>query len=279
MSTIPTALLEQSIALYASGLSTIKVASITGIGRGGLNAQLKKRGLIRSNKINSRKYTVQHDYFNKIDNERKAYWLGFLYADGYITRNRKQKFVGVTQHEKDLKHIEQFRTDLSATYSIGHYISTGYGVESPYCRLLMTSDQMFDDLQSKGVLLRKSLILTFPNENIVSASLIHHFIRGYFDGDGSFSKSSDGGFQVNILGTKEFLQRLAHYIGFPDAYMSQRHKNDKNNWGIEIGGRLHVITIGDYMYKDATIYLERKHKRYMTLINYQRKPVRNQYSK
>ena len=42
--------------------------------------------------MNKYKYRYDIDYFNLIDNAEKAYWLGFLYADGSVTEIKKKKF-------------------------------------------------------------------------------------------------------------------------------------------------------------------------------------------
>lgn len=254
--------LEESILLYISGLSTIKVRKITGITISVLAGHLKKRGLTRSNKQNSRKYHVNHDFFEKIDDEHKAYWLGMLHADGFVSARKNQKCIGLSLHVNDKHHVEKFRDTLNSNYDIKTYTTkTAYGLTT-YSRLLMTSEKMFSDLLSHGVIEQKSLVLKFPN---ISPDLRHHFIRGYFDGDGSFSKSHDG-YKFNMCGTKEFLNDLSLQIGFPNRKLSRRYKKRKtNNYYLEIGGRLQVIAIGDYMYRDATVYLKRKHQRYMNL--------------
>lgn len=146
----------------------------------------------------------------------------------------------------------------------------------------MTSDQMFDDLFKKGVILHKSLVLTFPSQDIVPAHLTHHFIRGYFDGDGSFSKTNkpNSPYTIKICGTKEFLNGLSNHINYPNRLLNRRHKEKtNNNYSIEIGGRQQVMAIGKYMYENATVYMERKHERYIETTQYKRQPVRNQYSK
>ena len=254
--------LEESIKLYQTGIPMLKVCSTTGISFSTLQRHLQQRGLSRSNKQNSRKYQVDHSYFNIIDSEDKAYWLGFLYADGYVSKRTKQKLTGCAIHEDDSPHLEKLKQSLKATYPIKHYISISYGVRSPYARLLITSDQLFDDLVKLGVVEHKSLVLQFPNQDQVPIRLANHFIRGYFDGDGSFSKSHDG-YTVKICGTKEFLNTLSEHIGFPNRNLTQRKKNGKNNYCLEIGGRLQVTIIGDYMYQNATIWMGRKHKRYL----------------
>jgi hypothetical protein len=255
-------LLEKSIDLYQSGLSTIKVREITGIGLFKLTTNLKKRGLIRSNKINSRKYNVNHNFFNKIDNEHKAYWLGFIYADGYVSKKTKtEKKVGISLNTKDIEHLETFKKHINSTYPIKIYKSKSFGgVEIKYCRLLMSSDQLFDNLVAKGAFEKKTLILKFPDESIVPKELQNHFIRGYFDGDGSFKKNNNF-YAFNLCGTKEFLIKCQEILG-KQTKLEKRHKDNKNNYSFSIGGRLQVKKIGDYLYRSATVCLERKYNRY-----------------
>jgi hypothetical protein len=255
-------LLEKSIDLYKSGLSSIKVIEITGIGIGKLATSLKKRGLTRSNKINSRKYNVNHDFFNKIDNEYKAYWLGFIYADGYISKRKEtEKKLGIALGIKDICHLETFKKHINATYPINIYKSKSFGgVEIEYCRLLMSSGQLFDNLVAKGVFEKKTFILKFPDESIVPKELQNHFIRGYFDGDGSFKKNNNF-YAFDLCGTKEFLLKCQEILG-KQAKLQKRHKDDKNNFSFSIGGRRQAKKAGDYLYENATVYLDRKYTRY-----------------
>ena len=262
-------LLDQSIELYKSGLSTLKVAKQTGIQLGVLTRRLNKLGIIRNNSINSRKFDANHNFFKHIDTEEKAYWLGFIYADGYITTNKgKGKSLGISLNRKDEQHLEIFRNQIEATYPIKHYINNAWGVKVKYCRLLMRSDQLFDDLKNKGAVERKSLILKFPEQDTIPVNLLHHFLRGYFDGDGSFAKhSKEIEYTFKLCGTKEFLNSFSEHINFPNRNLSKRKKDKKNNWCLEIGGRLQVVSIGDYLYKDANVYLNRKYQRYLKLKN------------
>jgi len=255
-------LLEKSIDLYQTGLSTIKVREITGVGFCKLTTNLKKRGLTRSNKINSRRYDVDHNFFNKIDNEHKAYWLGFIYADGYVSKKTKtEKKLGISLSTKDINHLETFKKHINATYPINIYKSESFGeVEIEYCRLLMSSDQLFDDLVSKGVFEKKTLILKFPDKSIVPKKLQNHFVRGYFDGDGSFKKNNNF-YAFNLCGTKEFLLTCQEILG-KQTKLEKRHKDNKNNYSFSIGGRKQAKKAGDYLYKNATVYLERKYIRY-----------------
>ena len=79
---------------YQDGLSMDNVASKYSINRKTVAAALKRNNIqARSNKINSRKYIHDFNYFETIDTEEKAYWLGFIYADGYISIRKGKDFT------------------------------------------------------------------------------------------------------------------------------------------------------------------------------------------
>lgn len=259
--------MEEAIKLYEQGLSALKVAEMTGVKVGTLYKYLKKRGVTRSNKENSRRYDVDHDFFEVIDTEEKAYWLGFLYADGYITRNGSSKHVGLSLGLKDKGHVERFKAAVKATYEVKEIEGNSYGKKIMYARLIIISDKMFDDLKSKGVVERKSLILTFPDSDILPKELEQHFIRGYFDGDGSWSYTGkrDDTYRFKLQGTSEFLDGVHQRLNPWDSTVGKRWPDDKNSFSYEFGAVDEMIATGEYMYRDATIYLERKYKRYCTI--------------
>ena len=262
------ALLKKSIALYQDGMPGHKIVKLTGVGKTTLYKNLREFGITRSNKQNSRRYEIDHTFFGTINTEQKAYWLGFIYADGYIQRPATNSYrVGIAIKDTDIDQLERFKSDTNATYPIHHYVANSYGEEAPYVRIIISSDQMFHDLQTKGAVERKSLVLTFPGTNIVPQHLTHHFIRGYFDGDGSFAKSGDGFYTHKVCGTQEFLTKMCDQIGHPGASLYQRRKNGRNNWATSIGGRRQVLAIAEWMYRDATVFMPRKHKRYLQMKN------------
>ena len=73
---------------YLKGISTCKLAEMFGHTHKYYLYAFNKYNLpVRSNKINSRKYNLNQNYFENIDSHEKAYWLGFIYVDGYIRKN------------------------------------------------------------------------------------------------------------------------------------------------------------------------------------------------
>jgi len=222
----------------------------------------------RSLKMMCTKYRVNHNYFNKVDSSEKAYWLGFIYADGYVTSDHK---VGIALGIKDREHLEKFRSAVKSTHPIKVYTSShGYADNTQYARILFSSEQMTSDLIKLGCFEHKSLILTFPTEEQVPTDFLRDFVRGYIDGDGSIT--SGGKYQplvIRVCGTFELLTGLKNYFNtllFP-AYVSdkfeKRHKDSKNNYSLSISSKTKALAILDELYNDASVYLDRKYTTYI----------------
>ena len=103
----------------------------------------------------------------------------------------------------------------------------------------LTSDKMFNDLIKQGCIPNKSLVLTFPNKYQVPENLINHFIRGYFDGDGSINygirekysirkKQNIKRLNVNaqFIGTKEMLTVINNCVNFNRLEKEKRHDSN-----------------------------------------------------
>lgn len=194
--------------MYQGGLSTVKISKATGLSIGAVSYRLQKAGVkMRSNKENSRRYFVNHDYFEVIDTEEKAYWLGLMYADGHVVSSYPK--VGISLHIQDKHHLEKFIKCLDSNYPVNLYsATTSYG-HTEYARIIITSEKMHKDLQRHGVLKHKSNILKFPTT--VPNHLLRHFMRGYIDGDGCISKGNDW-FYLGFVSTPEFIEGAVSFL-------------------------------------------------------------------
>lgn len=244
-------------------MSTIKIAKIYNVNQSVVNYFLKSLNYnLRSNKENSQIYSINSNFFEKINNENNAYWLGFMFADGYVS---KENHVGLSLSIVDKSHLEKFKKDLETNYPINIYKrNTDFG-EVEYCRLFFRNDKMRKDLIDIGCVEHKSLILKFPNLN---RNLTKHFIRGYLDGDGTIGiYSNRKTIRVRFAGTKEFLEGIAIFIkeelNLDYSCIRKEKRNEKNNYSLEYGGRLKVKKLLDFLYKDTNIYLERKYNKYL----------------
>ena len=154
---------------------------------------------------------VNENYFEKIDSEEKAYFLGFIYADGSVSSKGYTLVLGLA--EKDGYIVEKFAECLETDYKVRHYIqNTTYKDNFEECRITISNKKIKEDLNKLGVFPGKTLKCSFPTSNQVPDNLIHHFIRGFFDGDGSIKRINTNrgylDFTFDIIGTKEMLTGL-----------------------------------------------------------------------
>ena len=239
--------------------SVKELSKMTGIGQERIMSILKIKK-VKLRPLGSHKgyyEKINHNYFKVIDDEHKAYWLGFLYADGY--NNEKFYQVEITLKDEDKYILEELKKDCESIYDIKYKEVNLNGKIFPCNRLTLYSKEISQDLKKLGCMQKKSLIIKFPTEEQVPNSLIHHFMRGYFDGNGCISGNN---FMLNS--TKDFL----------DEYIKRlRNNTDISKAGyFSIDGQGHrwshaskrdLQKIFNYLYKDATIYLHRKHNKFV----------------
>lgn len=202
------------------------------------------------------KYSFNENYFETIDSEEKAYWLGFLYADGYVVNNDvdKQYRVCLTLNENDKGHVELFKECLESNNSIRTVCTKLNDKEYFSSQFYIYSKKMVNDLYNNGCVQNKSLILKPP---VIIDNLVGHFIRGYFDGDGSiyYDKKRDR-YVFSILGTNEVLLWICNKIGIGKHIRNA--KKDSLCKEMRVNKKADLIKIYDYVFKDSSIYLERK---------------------
>ena len=237
---------------------------------------LKKQNIaIRSHREASLKYSCNENFFDVIDTEEKAYWLGFMYADGYVTSSSlySNGSVGLSLSVKDIEHIKRFKNDIQYDGNIKIYTTnkSSYKEGTQYCRVLINSPKLYQGAVKQGVVEHKTNILLEPD---IAQHLIVHFIRGYFDGDGCIARTqrSKGclSFAVKILGTDNILNYINDFI---EEHLHKRvqkyykRKPDQIVSSLELGGNKDARKFLDVLYKNATVYLNRKYERYIELCN------------
>lgn len=244
---------EKALEEYLSTNQTIReICSKYGICRSFMAGFCTGRGI----DIYSRKSHSNSTIFDSIDTEEKAYWLGFLYADGSVHKYKSSYSVELGLAAVDLHHIEKFKKFIGTDNKICFREPT-----NSY-RLAIGSRLIVEDLISKGCTINKSLTLTFPDYSIVPKELMRHFIRGYFDGDGCISiETQKHGLRkwVSVIGTFEFLSGMLN-----EAEITRPVIKDKRHTKVYYVQfrKDEGLKFLDYMYKDATIYLDRKYEKY-----------------
>lgn len=242
---------------YLAGDSTVKLSQRYNIHYSSIRNFLIKNGVkLRSNRDNSRRYAVDHGIFSVIDTEEKAYWLGFLYADGYVSSVGGKK-VGLSLSTTDMKHLEKFKAFIGAENPICVYHSSGYG-NGEYGRIIIASDKMYDDLVGHGVLEHKSNILEFPTW--LNDDLKRHFLRGYIDGDGCITKNGNS-YAVKICGTHDFHNGVIEYLKEAGVFKYGRTEKRRSNCEVLSLNMFGETAYGviKLLYTDEHIALDRKY--------------------
>lgn len=212
---------------------------------------------------NKHKYFANYNIFERIDNEEKAYWLGFLAADGCNYQRDINASVVINIHRKDREHLEKFKNFMNSNANIIDHIQTeGFSNNTPMSKIILNSKKMSQDLEKLGIVPRKSLILKPP---LIDSKYYMPFILGYFDGDGSIYKTSENKiWGISFEGTKEILEWIKENLEW-DTTLSKRYQDDKNNYCIRCGGVRKPYTLLNKMYNSCNIHLDRKYKLYKEL--------------
>lgn len=248
-------------------ISLTKMAAREHTTRQTLAKYFKDLGIEVVNKQNVTKF--DEHIFDEIDTEEKAYWLGFLFADGGLSshpENGKARYeIELSLKNSDKEHLHKFNKFMKC---IKDNVKTSKvkagGKEYARCRWRITNKHLWETLNNYGCTPQKSLTLEFPEELIFSdKSLIRHFIRGYFDGDGCLTRYVSAHTvtpHVTILGTPEFLHKLESYIPVNIKYRHDK-RHTEHTLMMEFN-KEEGIKFLNYIYFDSNIYLDRKYKLY-----------------
>ena len=262
-------LTKEIVELYLKGNGAPTIALHLNIKIGKVYWVLKQNKVpLRSHKLkNTKQRTCNEQFFSQIDTQEKAYIVGLIAADGAILKTQQaSSIIKLDLHSKDMDILYKIKEVIQYTGPIKFYKSkTSYG-EGEIARLLLISDTLVQDLSLIGISERKSHtlgnILKF-----IPLSLQVHYIRGYFDGDGSW-KGNREDIAWSIMGTENTCLGIANLmteLGIVKIIpkLQKRHEYDVVKT-LEYGGRKQCKRIGNWMYKDATIFLDRKFDKYKT---------------
>lgn len=248
--------------LYLKYGNQNKVAEELGCNSKTVGAWMKKFGIKTVGSQGARKHSYNEKFFEKIDTEEKAYWLGFIYADGcvYESTDKKSYRLQINLKLSDYKTLEDFQKTIGSNYKIQEKQINN----SMACLLKINSTKMCKDLMSLGVFPRKSLKLNFPSKEVIPVELQSHFIRGYFDGDGSIYKiKGKQHFTIDICSNESFLQDIEKILldkGMEKFNYSKHAKSKAIS--LRTSKDKNVIDFYKYIYKNATVFLKRKKNKY-----------------
>lgn len=253
------------IKLYNSGEKCEDIGKKYNVNRQTIINLLVKNGIKIRKRKDYNKYPCDDSFFEKINTEAKAYFLGLMYADGNVSKG-KQTNVRLTLQERDKHILETFKKYLNYECPL-HFGKTKNLNRQNRWTLYLCNRKVKDDLIKLGCVPAKSLILKFPTEKQVPERLLNHFIRGYFDGDGCISLAGTPTF--SILSTKNIADQINLIIDKNTNIGIKNLETHPNNINMQyrIGGKKQIEKVYNYLYNNASIYLNRKFDKFQQLFN------------
>ena len=214
----------------------------------------------------NRKYNLDTGWFDVINTQEKAYVFGFICADGSISPNRRSVRIEIADYDEEIlikmAKVSHNTSPIKESKSkdrkekekkLGHW----------YKNLHWNSIKIVKSLEEKGIVCNKSLVLKFPN--CISEELMPHFIRGYFDGDGSLCRSGNG-INIKITSSCYFNIELEKIFNSFNWKTTLNYTENGITTNLCINYQDDVKAFLEWIYKDASIYLERKHNRYLEFL-------------
>lgn len=229
---------------------------LKGRSKAAIDLKINRLGLSKS------KYTYNHDFFENIDTEEKAYWLGFMYADGCVNMQKNNSAeVCIKLYAGDSNHLKKFNKSLKGNIPVNFDERVcSFNNKIQYsCSIRCYSIKMAKDLISHGCTPHKTFTIDMPK---MDATLIHHFIRGFFDGDGCICTVSNERKTLGInfcSASQQFLSeiRTVLFRNGINSYITD--EKDKTTYRLYVKGLKNVDNMWNYMFNDASIYLDRKY--------------------
>lgn len=259
--------------LYLHGMSSVVIGQKYGVSYKTILKILHELDVCVDQKRFVRKYTLNEYYFDIIDTPNKAYILGFLWADGHNDVDKSTVTISLQEEDRDI--LEIIRKELNSSKPLEFIDNSnkndyGYHYKNQY-RLSFFSKHLCLSLEKIGMIKNKSLLLTFP---IIPTHLYSHFIRGYFDGDGSIYENikndNNHAITVTITSTISFCDSIKKICKEilkinPHIYDASCHNGITKVF--TISGRNVAKVFLDWIYCDANMYLKRKYIRYLNYYN------------
>lgn len=245
---------------YQNGLNCTELAQKYRISPSAIFQFLKRKGIkLKTQSELQRKYSLNENYFDVIDTEEKAYFLGLLFADGYVHHKSHQIVLSLQKQDSDI--VRTFQKALNSSRPLLNIKPTN-GKEQ--IRLVVQSAKMVKTLNSLGCFQGKSFLIQFPT---IPKELEKHFIRGYFDGDGSIGINKSQfkpRLRVSICGNKKFLNELKRIL--PLSQYNGKPIKMRSIFRLEFSCNS-ALNFLNWLYINASIYGRRKYQIYNSALN------------
>jgi hypothetical protein len=238
---------EQIVKMYKYGIGRKRIEDAYDLNQGFVSKMLERKR-IASNR--PWQYQINQHAFDSVDNEEASYWLGFIYADGCVYRNRLSVALAI----QDIDHLKKLAVFLQSDHPIrASKRKTFEKVQRQAC-FYVNNDYLTQRLTKLGILKgRTDYTLAIDN---IPCHLINHFLRGFVDGDGSIGSKRP---RVRVCAVQRpFLEWMAALLEREARIEQAPIAKQRNLFTLGYYGYKKTVPLLNYLYRDATVYLERK---------------------
>ena len=248
------------ISRYQNKESSTDIAKDFYCSGGAICAFLKRNNIARRDSLQSakRRYSLNEQYFDCIDSEDKAYWLGFITADGGVNHKR----LMITLKYDDYDHLYKFKRNIQATQHIYYYCNIKK--KDPTVVLEIVSRPLVRSLAQYTITPNKTFTVKPPT---LDSSLLRHYWRGVIDGDGCLTRSwceTYSSWKVYLCGNSHIVGGFRDWI----SLCGLKYANilpDRNIFKVMYHGKKLPYDIASVLYEGSSVYLDRKYQLYQKL--------------
>ncbi|MCP4363931.1 MAG: helix-turn-helix domain-containing protein [Planctomycetes bacterium] len=264
---------DEMVRLYKEGLSVGTIAPRFSVRRESVWNVLRRKGVKTRPRIEAvNKALTIHSFnaafFDVIDTEEKAYWVGFIMADGWVYHKGSTDYhtFGIGLKASDKHHLLKLKDALNSSHPI--YIDS-----RNLSRYRINSKRLCEALMKHGIVPRKSNKELVPPQ--MQNELLRHFWRGYFDGDGSLyiTKNMNAkhrkSWGFTLLGSHTLLESFVDWILSQGLLVRRptlhRVRPNSKTFEVKLRRESEVRSVTRVLYGGATVYLDRKMEKYLLL--------------
>lgn len=199
---------------------------------------------------------LKADYFKEINTEEKAYYLGFIFADGSIS----EYGFSISINEKDSYLLDNFRKAINSK----GVITTSIRGKSSMSRFVINGKKhkkFYDNLNKYGIVPNKTKnTFHLPYEKIPK-KYWKDFLRGLIDGDGWVIKTAENRYKIGFV--TQYETTAEDFVFMINEIIEEKWNNKiltpKNKYAVVQFQKYSIVKqIATVLYADNNICLSRK---------------------
>ena len=251
--------------------SFISIAKIYNVSMSLIGKIVKSAGIdSKRNRLNEGILSVDVNYFNVIDSPKKAYWLGYIAADGCLKNTKGHMSLA----SKDKEHLEKFKNDIKSEHKISIKKNFLKKTNKYYIiyNIQITNSHFYKKL-IKWINIDKSENFVIPN---INKNFYPDFLAGMVDGDGSFTMHKDNSHHLsaNLISTKECLEQIQIYLkeklDINITKLGRITDKQPNIWKLYISSNVEKFLKYIYYNEEKSMYLNRKQEKLNEILVYKK---------